>query len=524
MHNCYKKLVLLCSMPLVPINGFKTHTFDVVDIDKDNDFATQAKAMGIEFSPNDRIFRSVVQAGVIDRQGDLVDQQSFMKAMGDWRDNKGAILRYYHQPEHIVGRGLLYKGIGFKGKDGKMIQGIEYIGRIDRDNEMSDFVWDGILKKSIRGSSFGGGHKKGAYIRNNDGGFGMFATDMFVNEISLCPEPVNQFALIMDHNEMAKALAEDDYTKMDIDMVKSLEGKEVGRIVCQNSRCMVKAMKNNESDLFSEKNVSIKSKYENKKNRMGEHDMDAENEIKKMKDQTKSMEGKQEKSLNQIEALEKTVGDQKSMIEGMNGTMNEMKSDIGTVVGYLKKGMEEDEKKPDGETKEPEGGDTKPAEPPKEPKEPEGGESDPPKPDEKNGGGDSKGYPETGNLEGKGDQVKLPTEKNGSEEARKLATDPHPQGKSVVGGTKGDMEKALVINGVSTFVTPAVSGAMAKAMGDGNDNMANLNIVTKSNHGLLAKADVASFGKWIRAGSWRPKFTENERVQMGFENMGAQVY
>ena len=494
---------------VLQLQGFKTHTFTILD-KSENDFTTQMETRGIAINPKDRIYRSIVQAQVVDRQNDIIDHTAFVKALGDWQVTK-PVIRYEHNKSIVIGEGLMHKIIDVRDEtSGNTIPAVEIIGRIydNRDFiksqeqeslDMADMVWEGIKNKSYRGSSFGGQPIDGHYVSNSQNGITAYWDNMTVNEISICKEPVNQLSLIMDWNEMAKSYTSEEYREKQIDQIVGKDGLTKACIKCKNNICMVKSISNDldqNKTMVKSNNSSSNDSMENDKTKKEEEKKTEGNEHieKAVTSIASTMEKFMEKSIENGKEITDNFSSINKSIESLNERLETFEKSNSDGDAADADGKKKDEK---DEMNKSENGDGKKED------ENKGGEKkdendEMKKSQDKLGAGDSASH--------KQDAGKLSTDGSADAEKVQHAKDPSKAGEAD-GKTESGFKKSL-------RETPTY-GQFNKSMGTNETKFDGMNLVEKSLHGAATEEERSNLVKAITTGAIFPTVTESEMVDVG---------
>ena len=152
------------------------------------------------FNDKDRIFGGWGSVEVVDRQGDVIPISELKKIMPKVMDRGGIInLQHSNKP---VGKILNYE---FKTHPQTGKEGLYIVGKIYNDYDLDNEAWNGLKTGKYKGLSFGGGAKK-AEVEKIDGQEANVLTGIEGYEWSIVEKPANQYAYIMEYNQVAKGI------------------------------------------------------------------------------------------------------------------------------------------------------------------------------------------------------------------------------------------------------------------------------------------------------------------------------
>ncbi len=178
-------------------------------------------SMDIENS-DDRLVGGWATVEIKDNQGDVVPisliKKAMLKYMGEYPT---IILQHMNKP---VGKAV-YWTIKKHAETGK--NGVYIVAKIYKDKKISDFAWDNIKKKLIRGFSIGG-IGKGIEKRWN-GEDARVLTEFDIDEISVVDAPANKYG---DIEKMSYAKSDSSF-----ESVAVVRDEEYADIICKALNC-----------------------------------------------------------------------------------------------------------------------------------------------------------------------------------------------------------------------------------------------------------------------------------------------
>jgi len=149
----------------------------------------------------ERLVAGWASVEVIDTQGEFAPVEELQKAFIALMD-RGAHIIYGHQ-NHPIGKILQWE---IKEHPITKSKGIYMIVKVNSGYEADDIVWNLIKEKRLKGFSIGGKGKAKKEYMEFDGVKKMVSVlkNIQLNEVSIVPEPANQFAKIDQISEIAK--------------------------------------------------------------------------------------------------------------------------------------------------------------------------------------------------------------------------------------------------------------------------------------------------------------------------------
>jgi hypothetical protein len=159
---------------------------------------------------DDRFFEGILTVQMKDKQGEITITDELMKVLPIWMD-RGAPITDTHS-NRVVGKGINFARIEIKGEDNEMLPAIKITGKIHKNYELDNDIWEKITTGEYKGLSFGGATKADRQpVRMKDGSIAYTLGDLEHYEVAVCADPAVPLALITDYNPLAKAstMAED---------------------------------------------------------------------------------------------------------------------------------------------------------------------------------------------------------------------------------------------------------------------------------------------------------------------------
>jgi hypothetical protein len=190
---------------------------------------------------DERFFEGLLTVQMKDKQGEVTIVDELYKVLPVWMD-RGAPISDTHS-NRIIGKGINYSKTTIKDSSGDELPAIKITGKIFKDYQLDNLIWDKIKNKEYKGLSFGGATKSARTpFRMKDGSMAYALSDLEHYEVAVCKDPAVPMALITDFNPIAKA---------------HHNGEEIGdgkmRMQCTSIGCYVDKADLNESQTFEEK-------------------------------------------------------------------------------------------------------------------------------------------------------------------------------------------------------------------------------------------------------------------------------
>ena len=152
----------------------------------------------------ERYFEGYLTVQVKDKQGEVTIVDELMKVLPVWID-RGAPISDTHS-NRIIGKGINYSKVDYKDKDGEIYPAIKVTGKIHKNYELDNDIWQKIKSGEYKGLSFGGATKSDREpMRMKDGSIAYSLKDLEHYEVAVCRDPAVPLALITEYNTLAKA-------------------------------------------------------------------------------------------------------------------------------------------------------------------------------------------------------------------------------------------------------------------------------------------------------------------------------
>mgnify|MGYP003147686571 CR=1 FL=1 len=185
----------------------------------------------------ERYFEGFLTVQVKDKQGEVTIVDELMKVLPVWID-RGAPISDTHS-NRIIGKGINYSKVEYKDKDGEIYPAIKVTGKIHKNYELDNDIWQKIKSGEYKGLSFGGATKSDREpMRMKDGSIAYSLKDLEHYEVAVCRDPAVPLALITEFNTLAKAV---------------VDGEDLGGgrmlIKCDKYGCYVDKANNSEGGL-----------------------------------------------------------------------------------------------------------------------------------------------------------------------------------------------------------------------------------------------------------------------------------
>jgi len=152
----------------------------------------------------ERYFEGYLTVQVKDKQGEVTIVDELMKVLPIWID-RGAPISDTHS-NRIIGKGINYSKVEYTDKDGEVYPAIKITGKIHKNYELDNDIWQKIKSGEYKGLSFGGATKSDREpMRMKDGSIAYSLKDLEHYEVAVCRDPAVPLALITEFNTLAKA-------------------------------------------------------------------------------------------------------------------------------------------------------------------------------------------------------------------------------------------------------------------------------------------------------------------------------
>ena len=154
----------------------------------------------------DRYFEGYLTVQVKDKQGEITIVDELYKVLPIWMD-RGAPISDTHS-NRIIGKGINYAKTEYIDKDGTKYPAIKITGKIHKNYELDNEIWQKIKSGEYKGLSFGGATRTSREpVVMKDGSIAYALKELEHYEVAVCKDPAVPLALITDHNSIAKAMA-----------------------------------------------------------------------------------------------------------------------------------------------------------------------------------------------------------------------------------------------------------------------------------------------------------------------------
>jgi hypothetical protein len=220
---------------------------------------------------DDRYFEGYLTVQVKDKQGEVTIVDELYKVLPIWMD-RGAPISDTHS-NRIIGKGINYSKSSFVDKDGSEYPAIKITGKIHKNYELDNEIWNKIKSGEYKGLSFGGATRTNREpIVMKDGSIAYALKELEHYEVAVCKDPAVPLALITDYNNVAKAIAEKTEDRGDGKMV----------IKCSKFGCYVKKDSLIKIEDEDDKNtkVEVLDEWKNDDNDHGEEKVEKADEDK----------------------------------------------------------------------------------------------------------------------------------------------------------------------------------------------------------------------------------------------------
>ena len=153
---------------------------------------------------DERYFEGLLTVQMKDKQGEVTIVDELYKVLPVWID-RGAPISDTHS-NRIVGKGINYSRTTVKSDDGSILPAIKITGKIFKNYELDNVIWDKIKNNEYKGLSFGGATRSArSPIKMKDGTTAYALSDLEHYEVAVCKDPAVPMAIITDFNHIAKA-------------------------------------------------------------------------------------------------------------------------------------------------------------------------------------------------------------------------------------------------------------------------------------------------------------------------------
>ena len=214
-------------------------------------------------SSEDRYFEGYLTVEMKDKQGEITIVDELYKVLPIWMD-RGAPISDTHS-NRIIGKGINYAKTVYKADDGTEYPAIKITGKIYKNYELDNDIWEKIKSGEYKGLSFGGATRTNRTpMRMKDGSVAYALKELEHYEVAVCREPAVPLALITDYNPVAKAFADNSEER---------DGKLV--IKCSKFGCYIDKAKDVRDEITTHK-TSGDDRVEEDRTQMKKGDDDKE--------------------------------------------------------------------------------------------------------------------------------------------------------------------------------------------------------------------------------------------------------
>ena len=205
-----------------------------------NELSSSLKAVN-QNQTDERFFEGLLTVEMKDKQGEVTIVDELYKVLPVWMD-RGAPITDTHS-NRIIGKGINYAKTVVKNQDGVELPAIKITGKIYKNYELDNLIWEKIKRNEYKGLSFGGATRsQRTPMRMKDGSMAYALTDLEHYEVAVCKDPAVPMAIITDFNPIAKAQFNSE---------KRDDGKLLIR--CSGMGCYVDKADLSEEDTFEAK-------------------------------------------------------------------------------------------------------------------------------------------------------------------------------------------------------------------------------------------------------------------------------
>ena len=155
-------------------------------IDMDPLFFKQTLTKSLEpINSEERFFEGILTVQMRDKQNEITVTDELMKVLPVWMD-RGAPITDTHT-NRVVGKGINFARLEIKDEEGTEIPAIKITGKIHKNYELDDEIWDKIKSGEYKGLSFGGATKaEREPITMKDGSVAYALKDLEHYEVAVC--------------------------------------------------------------------------------------------------------------------------------------------------------------------------------------------------------------------------------------------------------------------------------------------------------------------------------------------------
>ena len=239
-------------------------------------------------SNGERFFEGYLTIEMKDKQGEITLVDELYKVLPIWVD-RGAPITDTHS-NRVVGKGINFARAVYKDVEGTEYPAIKITGKIHKNYELDDDIWQKIKSGEYKGLSFGGATKSDRKPRvMKDGTVAYELKNLEHYEVAVCKDPAVPLALITDYNPLAKAVIPNAKHRGDGDMV----------IQCDKFRCyVVKSEGEDEPEYHDESVIPVEKHHTGEPHK---HKCGNENEICPNCDPESKKKTKEQRSVDWFE-------------------------------------------------------------------------------------------------------------------------------------------------------------------------------------------------------------------------------
>ncbi len=191
-----------------------------------SELTTSIKSMETVNS-DERFFEGLLTVQMKDKQGEVTIVDELYKVLPVWMD-RGAPITDTHS-NRVIGKGINYALTSARNPEGDLLPAIKITGKIYKNYELDNLIWEKIKNGEYKGLSFGGATRsQRTPMKMKDGSMAYALKDLEHYEVAVCKDPAVPMAIITDVNNIAKA---------DFNATERGDGKMVIR--CTKMGCFV---------------------------------------------------------------------------------------------------------------------------------------------------------------------------------------------------------------------------------------------------------------------------------------------
>lgn len=200
----------------------------MIYMDKVHFTGLQSALKGMDgVNSEERFFEGLLTVQMKDKQGEVTIVDELYKVLPVWMD-RGAPITDTHS-NRVIGKGINYALTSARNSEGDLLPAIKITGKIYKNYELDNLIWDKIKNGEYKGLSFGGATRsQRTPMKMKDGSMAYALKDLEHYEVAVCKDPAVPMAIITDVNSIAKA---------DFNATERGDGKMVIR--CSKMGCFV---------------------------------------------------------------------------------------------------------------------------------------------------------------------------------------------------------------------------------------------------------------------------------------------